>query len=76
MAEVTLENLSKSFGRTRAVRDRWVPVVALAAPALCWLIDANQARLFGAWQLGLELLLLNGALAFAGLWAFSQPAGR
>jgi hypothetical protein len=60
---------------TRAVRDRWVPWVALAAPVLCWLIDANQARLFGAWQLGLELLLLNGALAFAGLWLASRPAG-
>ena len=59
----------------RSVRDRWVPWVALAAPALCWLIDANQARLFGTWQLGLELLLLNGALAFAGLWWVSRPAG-
>ena len=59
----------------RDVRDRWVPWVALASPALCWLIDANQARLFGTWQLGLELLLLNGALAFAGLWWVSRPAG-
>ena len=59
----------------RSVRDRWVPWVALASPALCWLIDANQARLFGTWQLGLELLLLNGALAFAGLWWVSRPAG-
>ena len=60
----------------RAVRDRWVPLVALAAPTLCWWIDTNQQRLFGAWQLGLELLLLNGALAFAGLWALSRPAVR
>lgn len=56
----------------RAVNDRWVPAVALAAPALCWLIDVNQRALFGAWQLGLELLLLNGALTFAGLWGLSQ----
>jgi Na+/proline symporter len=32
----------------RAVRDRWVPLVALAAPLLCWLIDANQRALFGS----------------------------
>ena len=51
----------------RTVREAWVPAVALAAPALCWLIDASQARLFGAWQLGLELLVLNGALTFGGL---------
>ena len=58
----------------RSVHDRRVPLVALAAPALCWLIDANQRALFGNWQLGLELLLLNGALTFAGLWLASRPA--
>ncbi len=56
----------------RAVNDRWVPLVALAAPALCWLIDVNQRALFGAWQLGLELLVLNGALTFVGLWGLSR----
>jgi Na+/proline symporter len=57
----------------RAVRDRWVPRVALAAPLLCWAIDSQQRLLFGEWQLGLELLLLNGALTFAGLWVASRP---
>ncbi|MBE0547733.1 MAG: sodium:solute symporter [Rubrivivax sp.] len=60
----------------RAVRDRWVPAIALAAPLLCWLIDVNQARLFGDWQLGLELLLLNGALMFGGLWLASRSVRR
>ena len=61
---------------TRAVNDRRAPAVARAAPALGWLIDAQQRALFGDWQLGLELLLLNGALTFAGLWLMSwrQPA--
>ena len=58
----------------RVVRDRWVPLVALAAPALCWLIDTYQQQLFGAWQLGLELLVLNGALTALGLWWASRPA--
>jgi len=57
----------------RSVHDAWVPLVAVAAPALCWLIDINQAALFGRWQLGLELLILNGAFTFAGLWAVSRP---
>jgi Na+/proline symporter len=57
----------------RRLRGRWLPVVVLAAPLVCWLIDAQQARLFGAWQLGLELLVLNGALTFAALWAVSGP---
>jgi len=59
---------------TRRVRDAWVPLVAVAAPALCWLVDAYQAQLFGRWQVGLELLLLNGAITFAGLWAVSRRA--
>jgi len=58
----------------RAVHDRWVPLVALAAPLLCWVIDLNQRALFGRWQLGLELLVLNGALTFGGLWLVSRPA--
>ena len=58
----------------RPVRDRWVPLVALAAPALCWAIDAWQQQLFGDWQIGLELLVINGAITFAGLWLVSRPA--
>ena len=57
----------------RPVRDGWVPWVAIAAPLLCWALDANQAALLGRWQIGLELLLLNGALTFAGLWLVSKP---
>ncbi len=57
----------------RAVNNRWVPLVALAAPALCWLVDVYQRQLFGDWQVGLELLVLNGALTFTGLWCVSRP---
>ena len=64
----------------REVSDRWVPGVALAAPLLCWLLDTYQRQLLGPWELGLEVLLLNGALTFAGLWLLSsapkpQPGG-
>jgi Na+/proline symporter len=59
---------------TRAVNDRWVPLVAIVAPLLCWWIDANQKRLFGGWQIGLELLVLNAAFTFVGLWWMSRPA--
>jgi Na+/proline symporter len=57
----------------RVLRPGWVPpvTVAVAAPLLCWLIDANQQALLGRWQVGLELLLLNGALTFGGLWLLS-----
>ncbi|MCE4536960.1 sodium:solute symporter [Pelomonas sp. P7] len=59
----------------RELRRHAAPVVALAAPALCWLIDLSQASLFGAYRFGLELLLLNAAFTFAGLWAASRRKG-
>jgi hypothetical protein len=58
----------------RSVRDRRVPGVALAAPLLCAVVDTNQRAWFGGYEIGLELLVLNGALTFAGLWLVSRPA--
>lgn len=52
-----------------------LPWVALAAPALCWLVDLNQAQLFGNYRWGLELLLLNATLTFGGLWLVSTDTG-
>ncbi len=56
----------------RHVNDALVPWIVIAAPLLCFAIDANQSAIFGAYQIGLELLLINGALTFAGLWAISK----
>jgi hypothetical protein len=58
----------------RRPADRLVPVVAIAAPVICLVIDRNQAALFGTWEVGLEILVLNGALTFLGLWLISRPA--
>ncbi len=57
----------------RSVHDRWVPLVALAGPALCYVIDYNQKLLFGSYRLGLELLIMNGLLVFTGLLLISKP---
>ncbi|MDY0745784.1 sodium:solute symporter [Paucibacter sp. R3-3] len=56
----------------RAVRDGMTPLVALAAPALCWLLESRSAQWLGGYEVGLELLLVNGALTFLGLLAFSR----
>ncbi|OHV97264.1 sodium:solute symporter [Janthinobacterium lividum] len=60
----------------RGVRDRWVPLVAVAGPLLCALIEQEQALLFTHYRLGLELLILNGALVLGGLFLISTPAGQ
>ena len=57
----------------RVVMDRCVPWVAAAAPGFCWALDTWQADLFPHWRIGLELLLINGAMTFGGLWALSKP---
>lgn len=49
------------------VHDRWVPLVAVVCPVVCYLLKVYSACLFGGYQLGFELLLLNGILTFAGL---------
>ena len=43
------------------VRDKWVPVVCIAAPILCFLLKTY------VYPFGFELLLVNGALTFIGL---------
>jgi Na+/proline symporter len=58
----------------RRPQDKYVPVVVLAGPVLCALLDANQAALLGSYRVGLELLVVNGLLVFAGLWMISRPA--
>ena len=57
----------------RVVRDRLVPFIALAAPMICFFIDTYQRALFARYEIGLELLLINGLLTFIGCWLASSP---
>jgi Na+/proline symporter len=58
----------------RQVHDSLVPWIALAAPIICYVFDAYQSVLFGSYRIGLELLIVNGALTYFGLWVTSKPA--
>ena len=58
----------------RTVMDKWVPLVCITAPVLCYLLDSFQKNLFGDFQIGLELLLINGLLTYAGLLIISKKA--
>ncbi len=58
----------------RAVRDSLVPWIAIAAPVVCYVLDTYQQVLLGEYQIGLELLIVNGALTFVGLWLASKPS--
>ncbi len=58
-----------SFGlfTRHKVRDRLVPVVAIASPILSFIISRYSEFLFDGYQFGFELLILNGLLTFLGL---------
>jgi Na+/proline symporter len=58
----------------RQVKDKLVPIVCIASPIICFFLDKFQEQLFGSFKLGLEMLIINGALTFLGLLLISKPA--
>ena len=55
----------------RRVRDRWIPVVAVAAPVLSALLQ-HWALTAWDYQIGFELLIYNAAFTIAGMLLLSQ----
>ncbi|MBO4332199.1 MAG: sodium:solute symporter [Paludibacteraceae bacterium] len=53
------------------VREAGVPFVCLLSPVLCYVTSMLAARCCG-YLFGYELLLLNGALTFFGLWCLKE----
>jgi hypothetical protein len=51
-----------------------VTVICLLAPAICYMISKNAASWLNGYQIGFELLLINGLLTFIGLWLISKKA--
>jgi solute:Na+ symporter, SSS family len=49
-----------------AVKDRYVPIIAVLSPLICYIVNFNAEQWFG-FQLGFELLIINGFLTFIGL---------
>ena len=50
-----------------SVRDAYVPLIAILSPAICYLLSVYDQQLFGGYDFGFELLLVNGFLTFTGL---------
>ncbi len=55
----------------RKVRDRWVPVVGISSPVICFFISKYSEFLFYGYQFGFELLILNGIFTLLGLYFIS-----
>ncbi|MFP5042558.1 sodium:solute symporter [Parasediminibacterium sp. JCM 36343] len=56
----------------KQVKDKWVPFVCVLSPVVCFFIDKYQQLLLGNFEIGLELLIINGLLTFLGLLAISK----
>jgi Na+/proline symporter len=54
------------------VHDKLVPVIAVIAPIISYFIGHYSAQLFNGYQIGFELLIINGLLTFLGLFLISK----
>lgn len=52
------------------INDKLAPWICILAPAICYLYQAHlQVYYQFPYQIGIEMLIVNGALTFLGLWA-------
>jgi len=57
----------------RVVKDRWVPLIAILSPVICYILQVNSVDWLWGYKFGFELLILNGAITFAGLRLLAVP---
>ncbi|MEI7897665.1 MAG: sodium:solute symporter [bacterium] len=50
------------------VRDRWVPLIAVISPVICFFLSEYSVDIFHGYRFGFELLILNGFITFVGLF--------
>jgi SSS family transporter len=60
----------------KAVNDKYIPLVAIIAPVICFVLDKNSEAWFGGYRFGYEILIMNAALTFIGLLFLTIPKGK
>lgn len=53
------------------VKDKWVPLVAIISPAICYVLSLFSEQIMNGYKFGFELLIVNGFLTFMGLLILS-----
>ncbi len=51
----------------KSVRDKYIPLVAIIAPIICFILDKNSVSWFNGYRFSYEILIINAALTFIGL---------
>ncbi|MGD2035186.1 MAG: sodium:solute symporter [Bacteroidales bacterium] len=54
------------------LRDKWVPVIAIMAPFISFLVKIIMERAINNYQASYEILVLNGIITFMGLWLIAN----
>ena len=56
----------------KPVKDKLVPLVAIAAPLICLVLDLNSVAWFHGYHFSYEVLPLNALFTMVGLWVISK----
>jgi SSS family transporter len=59
-----------------SIKDKWVPVVCILSPIICYILNIYSKDIFFGYQIGFELLLLNGILTFSGLFVLNDRKAK
>lgn len=51
----------------KQVYDKYIPLVAIASPVLCYVLQRNSEAWFNGYQISYELLIINATFTFIGL---------
>ena len=54
------------------VRDKLLPLVAIAAPVICLILDKNSVQWFNGYKFSYELLIMNATFTFIGMLLISK----
>lgn len=67
-----------SFGilTKQKVRDKYIPLVAVLSPILCYILQSNSESWFGGYKFSYELLIFNALFTFLGLCLLIQKQAK
>ncbi len=54
------------------VNDKWIPLVAILSPVICYFLSSFSVQLFWGYKFGFELIIVNGGLTFLGMFFFRK----
>ena len=56
----------------KQIRDKYIPLVAVIAPVLCFILQKNSERWFNGYAISYELLIINALFMFVGLLCLTK----